>query len=120
MANPQAIVEGACTGAAMCLPTIWLGVHVDALVVGLMAAVCVSMWLEVIDSRIKAAFAVLFAALLAGYGSPVAVDVLASTVPSAAHHADELRMLMALLIGGATPSLWPIGLRVAGRKVGAQ
>ena len=39
MAEPHSSAIGAAAGAAAALPTLFLGAHVDALVLGLMAAV---------------------------------------------------------------------------------
>lgn len=110
------VIAGALAGAGVSTVTLFLGAQVDALAVGLVAAVFVTIWLETIDNRLKAASAVLFASLLAGYGSPVAAGWLAASVPSIAGNADALRLLMALAIGGASPSAVPIALRYLGRK----
>lgn len=117
MADPHSPIAGALTGAGISSITVVLGAQVDALVVGLIAAVFVSTWLEFIDSRLKAACAVLFSAMLAAYGSPVAAGVLASNIPIAASDADALRLLFAALIGGVVPSLWPLVIRAGGRKI---
>lgn len=108
---------GAVAGAGAGLTTLILGAQVDALVLGLCAAVFVSIWLEQIDSRIKAAAAVLFSAMLAGYGSPVAASWLLSSVPSITPSAEPLRLLLAVAIGGAAPSIVPLSLRYLGRRI---
>ena len=100
MADPHATIAGALTGAGISSVTIVLGAQVDALVVGLIAAVLVSSWLESIDSRIKAAGAVMFSAMLAAYGSPVAAGLLVSEIPAIATNSDSLRLLLAVGIGG--------------------
>lgn len=110
-------LSGVTAGAAAGATTVLLGAQADALVVGLMAAVFVSIWLESIDSRVKAASAVLFAAMLAGYGSPVAASWLVGYAPSVAQSADQLRLLLAALIGGGAPALVPISLRALGRRI---
>jgi hypothetical protein len=51
MADPHSPITGALTGAGISSVTVVLGAQVDALVVGLVAAVFVSTWLESIDSR---------------------------------------------------------------------
>lgn len=117
MADPHSQIAGAITGAGISSFTIVLGAQVDALVVGLIAAVFVSTWLESIDSRIKAASAVLFSAMLAAYGSPVAAGMLASNMPAAAADADALRLLFAAVIGGCAPSLVPLAIRYLGSKI---
>lgn len=108
---------GALTGAGISSITIVLGAQVDALVIGLIAAVFVSIWLESIDSRTKAASAVLFSAMLAAYGSPVAAGVLAANLPAAAVDAEALRLLLAMVIGGSAPSLVPLAIRYLGRRI---
>lgn len=114
------VVNGALTGAGVSTVTLLLGAQVDALVIGLIGAVFVSIWLETIDNRIKAAAAVLFAAMLAGYGSPVAAQWVTVNVPDVAGNPDELRMLLALVIGAVAPSVVPLLLKYLGNKVRAQ
>jgi len=117
MAEPHStVIVGALAGAGASSVTILLGAQVDTLVIGLIAAVFVTIWLETIDSKVKAASAVLFAALLASYGSPVAASWLAATVPSIAGNLDALRLLLALVIGAATPNAWPVVIRYMRRK----
>lgn len=121
MTDPHAPIAGALTGAGLGSMTMLLGAQVDALVLGLSAALFTTIWLESIDSRLKAASAVLFSALLAGYGSPVAAGYLADAVPAAAKSAEALRLLLAVVIGGAAPSLVPLSLRyLGGRLKGGQ
>lgn len=117
MAEPHSTITGALAGAAVSPVGLILGAQADALVVGLIAAVFVSTWLESIDSRIKAASAVLFSAMLAGYGSPVLAGMLASGMPSAATSTESLRLLLAAVIGGGAPSLWPLVIRAGGKKI---
>lgn len=109
--------QGVLTGAALSTTSLVLGAQVDALVVGLIAAVFVSTWLESIDSRLKAASAVLFSAMLAGYGSPVIAVMLTANMPTAAASAESLRLLLAAGIGGVVPSLWPLVVRAFGKKI---
>lgn len=116
MLDPHSTAGGALTGAAISSASLVMGAQVDALAVGLIAAVFVSIWLETIDNKLKAASAVLFAALLAGYGSPVAAEWVVTAVPSVAKNAESLRMLLALLIGGGAPSVVPVALRYLIRK----
>lgn len=120
MINAQTnVVHGALTGAGVSTVTLLLGAQVDALVIGLIGAVFVSIWLETIDNKSKAAAAVLFAALLAGYGSPVAAQWVSVNVPEVAGN-DALRMLLALVIGAVAPSIVPLLLKYLGNKVRAQ
>lgn len=93
-----------------------MGAQIDALVVGLLAALFVSVWLDSIDNRIKAASSVLFSSLLAGYGSPVLAAWAASSVPGILGAGSGLRMLGALCIGATAPVLVPVIMRrLAGR-----
>ncbi len=115
MADPQTLT-GAATGAAASLGTLVLGAQVDALVVGLMAAFFASIWMEGIDSKVKAAAAVLLSAMLAAYASPVLAGYIASSV-SGVEAGDALRLLLALVIGAAAPRLIPLAIRRAGGKV---
>lgn len=115
----SAVASGVLLGSVASTATLFLGAQVDALVVGLVAAIFVTIWQEDIDSLAKSASAVLLASLLAAYGSPVAASWVAASVPSLAVNADALRMLMALAIGGASPSAVPIALRFIGRKGGS-
>lgn len=117
MAATHTTLAGALTGAGISSATVLLGAQVDALVVGLIAAVFASTWLESIDSLVKAAGAVLFAAMLAAYGSPVAAAIIAVKLPSAAIEAEALRLLFAALIGGLAPSMVPLAIRYMGKKM---
>lgn len=107
MSEPHSTSVGAVVGAAISAPTLLLGAQADALVIGLMSAVLASFWMETIDNKLKAGSAVLASALLAGYGSPVAAGLVADAIPAAAHSAEPLRMLMAVVIGCAAPRLVP-------------
>ena len=67
--------------------------------------------METIDDKLKAGSAALLSALLAGYGSPKLAAWVAHTVPAVGANDDTLRLLMAVLIGAAAPSLVPIAMR---------
>lgn len=110
------VAVGAATGAGLSTVTLLLGAQVDALVIGLIAAVFVSIWLETIDSKVKAAAAVLFAAMLAGYGSPVAAQWVVANVPDVAGNQEALSRLLALVIGASSPSVVPRLIKWLGRK----
>ena len=67
MAEPHStVVVGALYGAGASTASLLFGAQVDALVIGLIAAVLVSIRMETIDSKLRAAAAGLRAALLAG------------------------------------------------------
>lgn len=108
MAEPHSSAIGAAAGAAAALPTLFLGAHVDALFLGLLAAVFSSIWLPTVDDKIKAFSAVCLSALLAGYGAPIAVANAASVVPGIVATADQARPLLALIIGAVCPALVPV------------
>ena len=107
MAEPQASMIGAGVG----LGTALLGAQVDALALGLMAAIFVSIWMETIDDKLKAGSAALLSAMLAGYGSPKAAAFVASTWPAVGPADTTLRLLMAVLIGAAAPTVIPIAAK---------
>lgn len=96
-----------------------MGAQVDALLVGLVAAILISFWLPTIDDRKKAAASVALSSLLAGYGSPVAAAWLAGT-EAALHGGPDMRLLLALVIGIFCPTVVPVLLGWAKRKVEAR
>ena len=109
MPEPNSTTAGIILGTGVSLTSTLMGAQVDALVVGLVAAIFVSIWLPSVDDRLKAASAVAMSALLAGYGAPVAAAWLASE--QSGFQADSpLRLLLALLIGAAAPALVPVGI----------
>ncbi len=116
MPEPHSTAAGAAIGAATSAPLILFGAHVDALVLGLAAAISVVIWLESIDNKLKAASAVVFSALLAGFGSPAAADLAISKLPALSGTGDSLRLLMAFAIGGAAPYVVPLLMRRIGKK----
>jgi len=120
MADPHSTIAGALVGAGAGASTVFIGAQVDALVIGLVAAVFVSIQLELIDNRIKAASSVLLASLLAGYGSPVVAEWVAKTAWLGLTNSDQLRLLLALLIGVAAPSLVPITIKFLSKKINGE
>jgi len=117
MAEPH-VMTGVVVGAAISPVALLIGAQVDALVVGLMAAVFATIWLETVDSKPKAAAAVALSAMLAGYGSPVAASYVASAVPSVADVGDGLRLLCAAVIGASVTWVLPLVMRYAKTKSG--
>lgn len=71
MAEPHSVAAGILIGSGIGLTGTVMGAHVDALLIGLVAAIFISVWLPTIDDKLKAAASVAMSALLAGYGSPV-------------------------------------------------
>lgn len=109
MAEPHSSAIGAVAGAAAAAPAaLFLGAHVDALIIGLMAAVFSSIWLPTVDDKVKAFASVCLSALLAGYGAPIAVANAASVVPGIVLAPDQARPLLAVVIGAVCPLLVPV------------
>lgn len=120
MQEPHSTVaSGLLQGTLTSSVTLFMGAQVDALVAGLVAAILVSIWMDAIDNKSKAAAAVILSALLAGYGSPVAAEWVTATV-SGIGSSDSLRVLLALVIGSSAPTVVPILIRTFGRKAGGQ
>ena len=116
MAEPHSTVgAGLLQGASLSSVSVLLGAQVDALVAGLVAAILVSIWLDTINNKSKAAAAVILSSLLAGYGSPVAAEWVTASISGIAS-SDQLRVLMALMIGAASPTVIPIAIRTFGKK----
>jgi hypothetical protein len=112
MAEPHATTAGLIAGAGIGLTGTVMGAQVDALMMGMIAAVFVSIWMPSINDRIRAASAVAISSLLAGYGSPV----LAGWLIAEQHGfsgGTELRMLLAVLIGAVCPALMPSAIERA-------
>lgn len=117
MSEPHSTIAGAITGAGISSVTLLIGAQVDALVIGALAAIYVSICLQTIDKFHKSAIAVLFSALLAGYGSPVAAEWVMGSVPSVAGNHEALRLLLALVIGALAPSVVPLAIKYLNGKV---
>ncbi len=118
MPEPHSTAIGVAVGAGIGLTGSIFGAQADALLVGLVAAILISFWLPTIDDRRKAAAAVALSSLLAGYGSPVAAAWLAGT-ETALKGGPDIRLLLALVIGVACPTIVPVLLGWAKRKVEA-
>lgn len=119
MPEPHSTAIGIAVGAGIGLTGTMMGAQVDALLVGLVAAILISFWLPTIDDRRKAAASVALSSLLAGYGSPVAAAWLAGT-ETALQGGPDMRLLLALVIGILCPTIVPVLLGWAKRKVEAQ
>lgn len=118
MSEPATI--GTAAGAAVSLPLLVLGAHPDAILLGLFGAMLATANLESIGTLRRAFSATLLGSLAAGYFSPHAAAIVAAQVSALSDAADALRMPMALLIGAGTPTLWPLALRSAERRLTAQ
>lgn len=109
MPEPNSTTAGIIAGTGIGLTGTFMGAHVDALLIGLVAAIFVSIWLPAINDRIKATASVAMSALLAGYGSPVAAAWLATDQAGFAD-GSPLRLLLALLIGAVAPAVTPVAI----------
>lgn len=119
MPEPHATAAGLATGAAIGITGTIFGAQAEALLIGLVAAILISFWLPAIDDRKKAAASVALSALLAGYGAPVAAAWVAEQ-HSGITGGQPLQSLLALLIGVVCPTIVPVALGWAKRKVEAQ
>jgi len=93
-----------------------MGAQVSALVAGLVSAILVSIWLDTINNRTRAAAAVLLSSLLAGYGSPIAAEYVVASA-TGIPNTDTLNILLALIIGAASPTAVPIAIGAFKKKV---
>lgn len=117
MAEPtSSAAVGAAAGAATVvwtagvLTVAGLPLQTDALLLGLCAAVLTIYWLRgSIDTHFKAFCASVLAAVFAAVGSKVAGPLLTAHVANLGEP-DDVRRLMALLLGGSFPLLWPLVL----------
>jgi hypothetical protein len=87
-----------------------LGAQIDALIVGLMASILVSFAWPTIDDKRKAASAVAFASLAAGYLAPLLSAYLPTLITGLSNN-DQLRLATALVIGAAAPTVTPLIFR---------
>ena len=115
MTEPASTTTGIVVGAGIGLTGTILGAQIDALLMGMIAAVFASIWMPQIDNRLRAASAVAIATMLAGYASPVLAHWIASNHPGIQEHG-ALRMLLAVLLGGGCPALLPVAMERA-RKI---
>lgn len=106
MAEPtSSAVAGAVAAAPAALFSTFLGADVNAVIVGLIAAVFFTIVSAKLDDKVKAGASVLLSSLLAGYGAPVAAVAAQAHFPEiGAAGAEPIRMLLAVLIGVAGPT----------------
>ncbi len=109
MPEPNTTTAGIVIGSGLGLSGTLLGAPLDALLVGLVASVLVSFWLPSIDNRGRAAAAVAFATLLAGWGAEVTAGWLAVNHAGLAY-TQPLRLLLAVVIGGTAPPVVPFAI----------
>lgn len=97
-------VSGAVSGALAGWLIVFAGADPVGLVLGMAAAVLSTFMHGGIDSRAKAFCGVLLAALLAGYGDPIAVKVLSVQYPEHAAAIATSGPLLSILIGALSPT----------------
>lgn len=110
MPEPHSTTAGILIGTGIGLSGTVLGAQVDALVVGLVGAIIVSIWLPAIDDRLKATAAVALSALGAGYFSPHAAVWLAAHLSLVDNPDSPLRLAAALAIGTVSPAIVPVAI----------
>ena len=97
-------VSGAVSGALAGGLIVFAGADPVGLVLGMAAAVLTTFIHGGIDSRAKAFCGVLLASLLAGYGAPVAADVLRIQFPQYVSSISIAGPLLSLIIGALSPT----------------
>lgn len=110
MPEPHSTTAGIIIGGSIGITGSLFGAQIDALLLGMFSAIFVSIWLPTVNDRIKAAAAVAMSSLMAGYGSPVAVAWVASDQAALAAYGSPLRLLMAIAIGAACPTVVPVAI----------
>jgi len=94
------------------------GLDIDALIVGLMAASFVTFWLDTVDNPLKAGSAILFSALLSGYGGPVASIYAVAKMPMLVGAEGGVSALAAVIIGSSVTWGLPILINFVRNKWG--
>lgn len=94
------------------------GLDLDAMIVGLMAASFITFWLNTVDDFPKAASAILFSAMLSGFGAPVATVFMITKFPGLAGASNALPPLIAVLVGGSVTWGLPILINFIQQKWG--
>ena len=102
--NHADTASGAVSGALAGGLIVFAGADPVGLVLGMAAAVLTTFIHGGIDSRAKAFCGVLLAALLAGYGDPIAVEVLRVEYPEHAASIAKSGPLLSILIGALSPT----------------
>ena len=97
-------VSGSVSGSVAGSLVMLAGADPVGLALGMAAAVLTTFIHGGIDSRAKAFCGVLLAALLAGYGDPIAVEVLRVDYPEHAASIAKSGPLLSLLIGALSPT----------------
>ena len=97
-------VSGAVSGSVAGSLVMLAGADPVGLALGMAAAVLTTFIHGGIDSRAKAFCGVLLAALLAGYGAPVAADVLRIQFPQYISSISIAGPLLSLIIGALSPT----------------
>lgn len=110
MPEPHSTTAGIIIGGSIGITGSLFGAEIDALLLGMFSAIFVSIWLPAVNDRVKAAAAVAMSSLMAGYGSPIAVAWVSSDQAALAATGSPLRLLMAIAIGAACPTVVPVAI----------
>lgn len=108
---------GMIAGALTALATLFVGADFAGLVQGLFAAMLTTFFIGSVDSHVKAFAGVLLGSLLAGFGGPVAANIILGAMPGIANVMDSLKPLASIGIGGATPALVPPMIEALKRRL---
>lgn len=120
MAEPNsAVAAGIAAGALVSVPAPLFGLDVPALVSATVVSAMVSYTWPAIDDKIKAAVAVAFSGYAAGFAAPVVAAVLAAKDASLLGAVDGIKMVAALGIGAAGPTVTPVALAALKSAVSA-
>lgn len=114
MHAPEGAISGALAGGTLLLA----GADPVGLVLGVAAAVLTTFIHGGIDSRSRAFCSVILAALLAGYGAPVAAQVLLTQFPAQAAAIAIAGPLLSILIGALSPTAIVAAIEAIKRKGG--
>lgn len=95
-----------------------LGARPEAFILGLVGAVAVCAWQELFDKTQKTYAAVFLSMLLAGYGSPVAANIIHQQLPYI--DPESLFYLMPLLVGALVPVAAPVAFKYLRKTFGGE
>ncbi len=119
MPEPHATTAGVIAGSSVGAAASYMGADPIALVLGMAAAILVSIGLTEIDKWWKSSAVVGLATLVAAYAPPVLAGLLVAQKPGFTD-GSPLRYLLAILIGAVIPVGAPIALRWAEARWGGK
>lgn len=108
MPEPNSTAAGIVIGSSIGLSGLLIGAQVDALLIGMAAAILASIWMPAVDNRLKAASSVGLSTLLAAYSSPVIANWLANSQDGLTGINEPIRLLSAMVIGSLSPAVFPV------------